>query len=208
MKRIRYLMFVMLCAFLSPLVIKAQCTDQRMAELNKIAGNVQVGYSYKLDEQGLPSLMLHVTNVTNDIFIINENYDVIENSGVLEYTIGDIPLTGMKIEIEIYSNDDLCKGEKLLTKYVNLPYLNDAFNSDTCKEHSDFKYCGLWSEEAVNTDMFNSELNDYLSKQSSSAREEKKANDNNNLFVYLAITGAVVLLTTVIVLMLRRKNLK
>ena len=125
MKRLKYLICFMVCVFACPLISNAECSYERQAELSRIASNVQFSYTYEMTEN-YPRFTVSVTNITNDIYVIDD-YGVII-SGATE---GNRTYQGSNnIEFVIYSNDSSCRGEKLLTQYVSFPTYNKFYNTN------------------------------------------------------------------------------
>lgn len=206
MKRLRYVTFIILCAFLSPLVTKAQCTDQRMAELNKIAGNVQVSYNYEIIDGDSPNFRLDISNLTGDVYAGYSPYGISER--IINTDTENLEaLSSGNYDFKIYSNDDECRGQLLLVKSVNVPTFNNYVYFDECKKDSNFKYCKMWSNIGVDEDTFyeeyakynNSVVNDEKSKRVSSF------NFNYNILIYTVITATIL---GIIIFIIYKRSLK
>lgn len=209
MSKVKYALFAFICLFVFPIMSHAECDYQRMAELNKIASNVQFSYSYELDEKGKPIVYVHVLNTTDDIYI-----DSLTASGLLverldnnkEITLDFFTSAGMTFNV--YSNDINCQGEKLLTRYIEVPDYNFFYETDECKKYPDFKYCKLWSNN-VNHDVFYSELNDYINRNKNIDNSSDGYGNHNNVTEYLNVYIIIgVLLASIIVIFfyLRRRR--
>lgn len=168
MKRVYKYLFVFLGSlFMFPLVSNAACSYERQAELSKIAANVQFSYTYDV-VNGNPQFTINITNLTNDIYIENTN-DISRQiiSGVGEKTISSV--NGRTMNFVIYSNDNNCRGEIIVTKYLNVPKFNDLSSDEECKKNPNFKYCQVWTDnESITTEQFEETLEEY-----------KTNNDNN-----------------------------
>jgi len=148
-----------------PLVSNAQCSYERQAELSKIASNVQFSYTYdfQINEDGerIPKFSVFINNITRDIYIIEDYNGLVINSmdeKKIDYT--GIP----SVQFTIYSNDPNCKGEKLLVKNVNMPVYNQFSHSEECQKNPTFKFCQLWGDKPLNTEDFNTELNQKINE--------------------------------------------
>lgn len=158
MGQIKYLLFILICIFIFPLVSHGECDYQRKAELSRLAGNVKINYSYSIVDD-TPIFNVNITNVSADLYvkdnygnIINGEYSTEKASGSYSY--------------DIYSYD--CQ-EKLVTKSLTLPVYNSYSQTDECKKYPNFKYCNLWGNYSIDYYKFLDELNVY-----------KKQSDKNN----------------------------
>ena len=68
-KKIKYVLFTLICMCVTPLITHAECDYQRQAELARLASNVQLTYTYNSDS-GFQVIM---TNLTSDLYAVN-NY--------------------------------------------------------------------------------------------------------------------------------------
>lgn len=206
----RYLVYILLsfsCLF--PFSVNAECDYQRKAELSRIASNVQFSYNYETNYGGGAFFKVFVTNLTSDIYIKDdrENNFPLVGESELSYLSGD------SIKYEIYSNDNNCKDEIILTKYISLPIYNSFYSSPECQEHPDFKYCQKWSEYSIDTEKFEKEYSKYvnnLSVQDPTSESEKLSDILKavfNEYKVLIITGMVFLLIVIIVYILRKYKL-
>lgn len=207
MKRIRYLMFVLLCAFLSPLVIKAQCTDQRMAELNKIAGNVQVSYYYDLDESGEPVFHVVVSNITDDIYVSYVTLGGLEDEiirGTQEIVLDTYD--GTDRIFSIYSNDPNCIDSKLTDKHLNIPTYNSLSQEQVCKIQPNFEYCKTWLNTSISLEQFNEEYEKaYKNVSIDNIKQEKKDINFSFLPIVLVIFTFLIIIICVILFFRRKK---
>ena len=206
MKRLRYLVFVLLCTFLSPLVIKAQCTDQRMAELNKIASNVQISYNYEMVDGYTPNFRLDISNLTGDIYAGYSPYGISERIINVDTENLEVLSSG-SYNINIYSNDSECRGQLLLVKSVSIPTFNNYAYYDECKNNSNFKYCKLWSNIGVDEDTFYQE---YAKYNNSAVSGEKKKDTSSIDFDYniLIFIGIAVSALVILIFIIYKRSLK
>ncbi len=160
MKKVCKYLFVFFAGLLvTPAITHAECGYERQAELSRIAANVQVGYSYQM-ENNYPIFTVNITNVTNDIYIdesVNGQRIINISEATMNYK-GD----NLNISFNIYSNDQNCPNEKLLTKYINIPKYNFLSTSDECKKYPNFKYCGVWLNTTTTLNQFNVALKEYV----------------------------------------------
>lgn len=203
-KKFKYMFFALICMCVTPLITNAECSYQRLAELSRLASNVQVTYTY--DGSGFT---IYMTNLTDDLYSIDNYGDII--SGGAERTFNYYSGT---ISFDIFSNDSSCYGEKLLTKSITLPTINVESFRDECKQFPNFKYCQLWGDFSVSNEQFISELNSYkqeLDDKKNSEIDEQFVVWNiiletikNNIF--MLIFFGVIIMLTIIYLYVKRKN--
>lgn len=138
-KKTKYVLFlIIVCLF--PNVVHADCSYERMAELSRIASNVQFSYDYEFVDNTV-KYYVNITNVTNDIYIIDseDNEFRLKKEFYREYSFLN------KVDFSIYSNDSSCRGEKILDKHISFPYYNEFSMLPECKEYPDFPLCGTWT---------------------------------------------------------------
>jgi len=156
-RKLNYLFVFLVSLFVFPILASAQCSYERQAELSRIASNVGFSYNYKIQDS-IPNFTVNITNVTNDIYVVDDLNNVFVNS----YEFNPLYTDQARIIYKIYSNDDNCRGELIFTNYVNFPTFNRFYSSNECKENPDFKLCGLWTDTRYySTEDFNSELEKY-----------------------------------------------
>lgn len=174
-KKVKYLFFAIVCMCVTPLITHAECDYQRLAELSRLASNVQLSYTY--DGNGF---VIYMTNLTSDLYTKDAFENVIYggNEKQFSYSSGSYNFT-------IYSNDAACAGEKLLTKSINLPTPNVYALYDECNQYPSFKYCQKWGEFLISEEEFYAELNNY--KKDLEATEIEPEGDSSNLSIILDI---------------------
>ncbi len=206
-KKIKYLVWMTVCMCVVPLTTHAQCDYQRLAELSRIASNVQFNYTYDVS-QGL-SFTLYITNLTNDIYIVDDYGNRFSGAGEksLEYNATKVPgfMAGDQVGFEIFSNDSNCSGESIITKYITFPKLNPYIYMDECKQYPNFKYCQMWVDASyLSYEEFKTELNNYLAMSETVTQATKPSIWNVILAVltqpYVKIGGAIVFVIIIFVL--------
>lgn len=204
-KQIKYVIFALICMCVTPLITHAECDYQRLAELSRLASNVQLSYTYS-EESGFQITM---TNLTNDLYATNI-YGQRINGGaerVFEAVSGSY-------NYDIYSNDSNCPGEFLLRKSINLPVRNSYSYYDECKQYPNFKYCQMWSNISVTHEQFMEELNQY--KGNVEEMKDQLTTEKVSIFdTLLEVLGAnwfmfvflgVVVLLTLIIFFVKKKH--
>lgn len=204
-KQIKYVIFALICMCVTPLITHAECDYQRLAELSRLASNVQLSYTYS-EESGFQITM---TNLTNDLYATNI-YGQRINGGaerVFEAVSGSY-------NYDIYSNDSNCPGEFLLRKSINLPVRNSYSYYDECKQYPNFKYCQMWSNISVTHEQFMEELEQY--KGNVQEMKDQLTTEKVSIFdTLLEVLGAnwfmfvflgVVVLLTLIIFFVKKKH--
>ena len=158
MTKTKYLLIFTVSMLMFPLISKADCSYERQAELSRIAANVQLSYTYEM-VNGYPEFIVNILNLTEDIYIQdNQDYQTIIGPGEKNILYKD---DDMSIKFDIYSADSACYGEKIFTTYIDLPKYNIYASSDECKKYPNFKYCGMWDKNSINSNQFREELQKY-----------------------------------------------
>lgn len=155
-KRIKYLLFALICMCVTPLITHAECDYQRQAELSRLASNVQFSYNYQVVDY-YPQFMITATNLTDDIYMV-DNYGTMF-SGKSEFTASY--KAGNTITYTFYSNDANCLGEEISKRYVNLPEFNPRYNSEECKLYPNFSLCQMWTTTSFSAEQFEDQLAAY-----------------------------------------------
>ena len=106
-----------------------------------------------------------------------------------------------KLKQTIYSNDINCRGEHILTQYVNLPKFNYYSTTEKCKENPDFEYCQTWLNVDIDEEEFNQALNDYQTEINNNQKSTKKENwlvtlfgENYQIMISLISISVVILI--------------
>lgn len=203
-KKLKYLLFAIICMCVTPLITRAECDYQRQAELSKLASNVQMSSSYQM-VGNFPEFTITLTNLTNDIYVVDnfgKNF-----SGKAE--ISAPYKEGNNVEFTFYSNDANCRGEEIVTRYVNLPNFNPRYNTPDCKTYPDFSLCQMWVDTSFTPEQFASELEKYKQRISASMSQNVESYGSifdvvfsflsNNVFIFVII-GIVILISACVLL--------
>lgn len=202
MKKVKLFIVFVFCVFSFPFVVRAKCDYHRMSELNKMAGNVQISYTYELKDDSL-LYTVYLNNLVNDIYIIDDDGNTFTGVGEKNFNYN----YGGRIKYVIYSADPSCYGEELTTRYYKLPYYNKYYNRSECIKNPDFKYCDLWGVTATSDGEFNYEYEQYLNTKNSSSFADDE-DDYSFSYLYLFVLIAVVILIGLIMIIFVRKKKK
>lgn len=182
MRKIRCFVFAIICMVICPLVSNAECSYERQAELSRLASNVQLSYSYTVDSSQTPIFTIYITNLTNDIYLRQDNYEVIY--GIGEKSV-DVSYGGGQNNYYIYSNDPSCKDDLLVTKSITLPETNMYADSSECKNYPTFKYCSRWGIYSIDSSDFYSAFTQY--KNDLKAEKKEMTSENTVLSEILEV---------------------
>lgn len=199
-QKLKYLFTATTCLLVIPFTVKADCDYQREAELSRIAANVQFSYNYVVNDY-YPDFSITATNMTSDIYVVDNYgqayYQTPEFSG--EYRDGET------VTFTIYSNDNNCRGEELLTRYVTLPEYNPRVNTDDCKQNPSFSLCQMWTDTSFTPEEFTTRLNQYKAQnQATEVAEEDETSILDVLTQFLLDNsiGLTVMLIVIIVIII------
>ena len=204
-KQIKYVFFAVICMCVTPLVTHAECDYQRQAELSRLASNVQMSYTY--DVANGVNFTLYMTNLTNDVYIVDEFGNTFSGVGEKSMLYSSSNVSGFQqgkqVGFEIYSNDNNCKDYLIMNKYINFPKFNAYSTLDECKQHPNFKYCQMWVDtSSITYDQFIDELNKSTSSsQTVEAEAEENVWDEVITFLtqpHIVIVGSILIILVLI----------
>ena len=204
-KRFGYVIFTLFCMCVTPLITHAECDYQRKAELSRIASNVQLNYTYDMSNGVIYTL--YMTNLTDDIYVIDEYGNQFVGTGEKSLIYSSVDVSGFRsgdqTAFKFYSNDNNCKGELITTKYVNFLKHNSYSNLEECKQNPSFKYCQVWLDTShINYEKFKNELNQYLSTSEIIDIEPDEGVLDEFLRIlnqpYIRITGIILIVITLL----------
>lgn len=166
---------------------KASCTYTRMAELKKMASNVNVTYTYTIKDNKA-TFDIRFANLTNDISLYDSYNDknYIQKGEVILSNFQD----GQKYRFFIKSNYNDCRGEVLLTKYVTLPKYNTFYGDPLCEGIEDYVLCQRWGSFNI-TNHYEYEV--QINKYKASLIKEKKENIEEKEETFLQKVGSFLL---------------
>lgn len=155
---------LLLIAFILPLKIKAECTNQELSRYKNLSSNINTYYEY--DETN-NNFNITIYNLSNEIKIINKNDDntyQTNTSGIGELNIGNLN-PGTNITLAVYPINGECNDYRIRTIYINLPYYNTYYKDEICKNNNN-TLCSKWA----NTSNYTYEQ--FVEKVKNTAQEE------------------------------------
>lgn len=202
--------FFFLCLNVSALT---ECSSSSMKNLAELAKNVSFKYEKEVldiklsedDEDTFKEVYYKITALNlNDSLKVKVKSDeelVFTNETP---TINDF-FNGERVVIQIYANTpNLCSGNLITTKIVELPFYNIFFEREECKTYPDFKYCKEFGDFSLDEKIFLEEFDKYK-------KNNIKTDDNikENVKKYGIYAGILIILAIIILLVaIFKKNKK
>ena len=226
MKRIKYLIPILIMFIVVNVKAIDACTPEEMNRLRELANNVQFKTEYELtdeedddnDEKTYIYYAARVINMNNDLKVLMKKSTDIEFQPVIvnDYIYSqsnDIEyfVSGEKVTFKIYSHTtNLCTNELLKTVDVEFDYYNTWYydNKENCKKYPDFKYC----KEFMKTDKSDEEIdklfNEY--KKDTKGESDSKILDfiSNNKYVIIIVFAVIIIGLAVVIILKRNKKEK
>ncbi len=214
MKKIKYILLVLLLVLAVNVNASSNCESKELARLKDIAKKVEFDYTYKL-ENGKAIFAINAVNLNKELkVLIIDNYyeskykEFADNSSHTA-TINNFE-GGSKVTITMKAFvPNWCSGETLLTKIIKIPYYNDNYDEEKCKGHEDFKYCKLLVDKKLSQEEFNKQYETYLKNHEKNEKPINNDTENNNQ-LYFIIGGSVlvIVLTTFLVMSIVKRKKK
>lgn len=202
LNKVKCTLFVLSFLLLIPNQAHAQCTNERLSDLATIASNVNISYNYNQDEFREINFTTSILNIPNDIYVKDNKGNTFYSNTDQEYDPGE------SISYEIYSNDNNCKNELLLTKYINIPNFNNYYPIEDCIEEPNFKYCNPWKNtNNITKEKFDKEytkyINEYYYDDYDDSDDIETSNikqyfDKNKILLIGLIIGIIILIIGII----------
>ena len=142
---------------------KTNCDYNLVSNLKKIAGNVDITYTYNIIDD---SVYFDVTlvNIQPDMYFI---YSGDKNTYFYSDTVnGEITLSNIFSGFStftFYSNRSDCMNEKLVVKNIKLPYYNRFYHYDECIGIENYRLCQKWLKYEDSYENFVYNVNEYKS---------------------------------------------
>ena len=215
MKRIKYVLLIILLLITFNVKAEDRCDSKEYARLKELAKKVEFDYDYKIVD-GKAVFSINAVNLNKDLKVIiiedyyNEIYKEFKDNSTHMATVNGFS-EGEKVVVTLKGYvANWCSGKTLLTKTIRLPYYNTNYSEEKCKGHEDFKYCKLLVDKKITLEEFNRQYEAYLKGEGEKDKPtDDKTKDNTKL--YMIIGGVVLLIAiiTVVVMQIikrRKKN--
>ncbi len=201
MKKIKYLILVMLVFFTINVKAADSCDTKELNRLKELAKKIEFDYDYTVVD-GNANFSIHAINLNEELkaLIIKDYYngDYREFIGNTEATLDGFT-SGERIVITIKAFvPNACSGETVFTKTIKLPYYNIFYNEKDCTGFEDFKYC----KPILNNNITQKEFYDsYLAYRAEILEKLNKKDEevtSSNMDIYFLIGGAVLIIAIIV----------
>lgn len=209
----RGLIFILLV--FTPTFVKAECGYEERAKIQSLASNVSFTYNYKEDkDKHSINFSISITNLNQEIYIVNETRrETYYYKGNQEITINNFSDSDT-VQFTIYGNTKNCKGEYLITNYVNLPPYNRFYNDKICKGISDYQLCNRFNKVTMTYDEFIKKVTTYKESLRQKGNEPNPNNENElleKIIMFLSkysfyLFGGIIIVCGGLLLYLKRKD--
>lgn len=190
----------------------ASCNYTRLSNLKKIASNVDISYTYKINDNKA-TFDITIANMTKDIYLY-DSYNDKKYVQTGEFVINDFK-DGTKYRFFIKSNDNDCKDEVLITKYITLPKYNQYYGDPICKGIENYTLCQKWGTFNVTSyKEYKEKIEKY--KASLIKEEEKKVENKKQTLIdkvinflykyYVIILSTIIIVGSILIFYLSKKD--
>lgn len=181
---------------------KTSCDYGLLSKLKNLANNVDVTYTYKINNEdayfditlaNIQSDMYFIDNYTGRTYYYNDT-----NNGSI--TLNDYP--SGTVGYTFYSNNNDCFDEKLVVKNVNLPYYNSFYNYVECLGIEEYKFCQKWVKTNGDYYVFLDNVTEYKNSLRQTENNEYVIKENfitkiinfytNNFYIILPILVVII----------------
>ena len=206
----KLMMILMFFVLFLPIKTKAMCDYTKLANLKKLASNVNISYDYEDIASGV-NFYVTISNINKKIYVKDVTNNRIFNSINTpsgEVTISDFK-SGESYKMEIYSDfDPSCYGELLNTTYINLPTYNPFYGDRICVGIEDYSLCQKWIKHDMTWKEYKKAINEY--KETLNLKKQNEEINKNFIekiidFVYnnYILIGLGILIIVIIVIVIR-----
>jgi hypothetical protein len=234
---------IVLATLIGPNIANAasSCSYSEQAALNEIVGNVKVSYEAAeytdtdgwVDPDTLEPgevtywyLNINILNVTDDIYVVVEDdyedatrtyyYDTTNGTGEI-VIVQDYMDEPVNYTINLYSNNESCKGELYRTINLTTPWYNEYSRSSLCDGIDDYYYCQTYiSGERIADEELNDKILEYKESLVTFDNEEEQNIEESaikefmkNHVAAITITASIITIlggTTIVILVRKRRS--
>lgn len=130
----------LLLLLLIPLSVKAACTSTELSTYKSLSSQVSTYYDY--NEQ-TNKFKITVYNISDKLKIKQNDNEYFGNGVIGETTIENLD-PGQNITLGIHPKTGECEQLRIQTLYVNLPYYNEYYKDEICKNNTN-TLCSKWA---------------------------------------------------------------
>ena len=175
-----------LLLFIPSNFVDAKCMYDDIANLKKLASNVNYSYEYKISNDDAV-FNITLTNLVNDIYFVDTNKNITYKNKKGELVLKNYK-SGDTIVYNFYPNDPDCLNTSLYTIRIVLPKYNKFYIEQICKGAEEYSLCQKWSSHNYDLLTFYDKVDQYKkNKNQANDNDTPKDVDNNSLLHYITI---------------------
>lgn len=195
---------------MTPIIVKAQCSNQEITRYKTLAGNITSSYEYNTSNNTFTAI---IDNVHSDLYLKdttnNRDYRT-TNSGINEIQIPNLQ-PGKTVTIRVNPSNGECSVNTIITLYLSIPHYNKYYTDPICN-NSDNHLCSKWANtESLSHEQFvetvKTTTNEKIEEEKE--REEEKKQYSFLEFLadyYIIILLAIIILGSISIYKLDKKN--
>lgn len=176
MKKI-FLLFILMLLIPVTKVEGLYCTFNEIANLKKLAANVNYYYEY-IEKDNNVSFNVTLVNLNKDFYFIDST-----NNKEYTYQKNEIKISGYKsgqtIKYTFYPVNIFCQDEPLYTIRIVLPTYNKYYTDEICKGVENYSLCQKWSTHNLTYEQFVAKVKEYKEKTNNNEEEKEDATKSN-----------------------------
>ena len=216
MRKIKYLLFVMLCCLFTNVKAVDDCTTEEMNRLRELANKVEFKTNYEIKENEADKqagysdyidviYTIDVINYNDDLKIYYIDLDNKKNELEIKNLNNIYFYENNKIQFQIYSyTDNLCTDELLRTITIDFPVYSRYYhyNKEKCQNNQEFKYCKEFYDNGNKTTKEIEKLfEEFLNKDKNN---NKLINSTVNYNIYIMIATVLILSALLIYFIIKK----
>ena len=209
MKKMKFILLVILLMLTFNVNAASNCDKNEMARLKELAKKVEFDYEYELVD-GKPIFSINAINLNADLKVVimenyyNQQYKEFKNDGNNRGTLKNFE-AGERVTVSMYAFvANWCSGEKVYTKNVKLPYYNYFYSEEKCKGYEGYKYCKQLIDTNISEKTFENGLEAYKKNNETKPVEPVKEESNTTKYI---IIGAISLIVAIGAIVLVVRNI-
>ena len=182
---------------MTPIIVKAQCSNQEMTRYKTLAGNITSSYEYNTSNNTFTAI---IDNVHSDFYLNdttnNKEYRT-PNTGINEIQIPNLQ-PGKTINIRVQPTNNECNTYSVITLYVALPYYNKYYKDQICN-NNDNQLCSKWANtESLSYEQFIEAVKNTTNEKIEEEQEREEEKKHYSFLEFLADYYIIILLTIIV----------
>lgn len=222
MKRIKYILPIVLFGLVTNVKAIDACTTEEMSRVRELANQIEIKTNYRIEEDeerkknGASDYLdviytIDVVNLSEDLKIYYKNISDIDSIELDPTELQDTEFSeGQKIKFDIYSyTTNLCTNEFLKSITIEFPVYSRYYyvNKEKCVENPEFEYCKEFQDNGDKSiEEIDKLLEEYKNKKTDNSENEIKNELLNNYSIIIAIGIVVIVILFIIIKVKKKKN--